>query len=319
MKNKRSVIAILMAVIAACMLFAGCGNKEKGALTQTSPAEEKTADAADEKPETSAVVPAPPYFVQGVYANYSEELEDPNKTYFYVFTGDTYGYTADGEANGIGLPFDMEQSDGHVTLNFGAEDEVEDVLIITAKDDNGTVHAYFEDDPKRPLVFELMEGEDPATFSAENYVNGPESSVYHDANGWSVKYDANLFDITPKGPEVFIVYKGESAGTNMITVRYTVEDKGEAAIKKLGESWGGEVSYSEGPFPGAEDVTGYWAVLPPAEDGSGMYMTAIGRDYMDGAIIFELTGHNGNDEEMNMAVSDHMASVIDSLTWDTSD
>ena len=46
-----------------------------------------------------------------------------------------------------------------------------------------------------------------------------------------------------------------------------------------------------------------------------MHETAIARDYMDGALIFELTGHNGEDEEMNMEVSDRMAGIIDSLTW----
>ena len=101
------------------------------------------------------------------------------------------------------------------------------------------------------------------------------------------------------------------------TVTYDVENKGEDAIKKLGESWGSDkTTYSEGAFPGAEDVTGYWATLPPSEDGSGFYETAVGRDYMDGALIFELTGHNGEDDAQNMEVSDQMASVIDSLTFE---
>lgn len=157
----------------------------------------------------------------------------------------------------------------------------------------------------------------PAPETAEDYYNGPDNSVYHDANGWSVKYDATKFTVTPENGSVFIVYQGESAGTNVITVTYDVENTGEAAIKKLGESWGSDkTTYSEGPFPGAEDVTGYWATLPPSEDGSGLYETAIGRDYMDGALIFELTGHNGEDDAQNMEVSDQMASVIDSLTFE---
>ncbi len=142
-------------------------------------------------------------------------------------------------------------------------------------------------------------------------------SIYHDPNGWSIRYDANLFTVNQSDNNVFIVYTGESAGTNMITVTYTAEDKAEAAIKKLGESWGSDkTTYSEAPFLGDEDVTGYWATLEPAEDGSGAYETAIGRDYMDGALIFELSGHNGNDEEQNMAVSDALAGVIDSITFD---
>ncbi len=44
-------------------------------------------------------------------------------------------------------------------------------------------------------------------------------------------------------------------------------------------------------------------------------MTAIARDYMDGYLLFELTGHNSGDEELDMAVSDYMAAIIDSLTF----
>ena len=315
-------------MLVAGALMAGCGSTGSAKTQQpadTAQTEETVAEPADDAAQTGetqaaqADLPAAPYFTKGVYVNYSEELENPDLTYFYVFSADTYGYTADGANNGIGVPFDViSQADGRVTLSFGGSDESsEETLVITAVDANGSVHGYFDDVPERPMVFELLSGADADTFSAENYVNGPEKSVYHDANGWSIKYDANLFEVTPKGPETFIVYTGESAGTNMITATYTVENGGEAAIKELGESWGDDTVYSSAPFPGASDTTGYWAVLAPEEGGSGMYMTAIGRDYMDGALIFEFTGHNGEDDEQNMAVSDAMASIIDSLTFDT--
>ena len=157
---------------------------------------------------------------------------------------------------------------------------------------------------------------DAETFSAENYVNGPENSVYCDANGWSIRYDASKFEIHQDGPQVFIVYTGDSAGTNMITVTYTVENRGEAAIKALGEPYGDKAVYSETPFPGAEDVTGYRVSVPVDTEGSGTYMEAVGRDFMDGALIFEVDEHQGDDEEMNMAVGDALADVIDSLTFE---
>ena len=309
MKKIKMILLTLALSSMAAVIFAGCSSVSVS--VDTNPDNESAGVAETE-------VPAPPYFAKGVYVNYAEGADESAKTYFYVFTEDTYGHTEDGEHEGMGLPFDTKQSDGEVKFWFGGADEPAEVLKITAVQD-GKIYGYFEGTEDRPLIFERMDDLDPDTFSSENYVNGPENSVYHDANGWSVRYDATKFEISQDGPQVFIVYTGESAGTNMITVTYTVDDNGKDAVKKLGESWSDKTEYSEAPFPGAPDVTGYWAVLPPEEDGSGLYMTAIGRDYMDGALIFELTGHNGEDEEMNMEVSDQMASVIDSLTWTTNE
>ncbi|WP_408071734.1 hypothetical protein [Butyrivibrio sp. JL13D10] len=184
----------------------------------------------------------------------------------------------------------------------------------------GTVAEVNEEAMDNATESEVIEEEDTAKAdeAASDINTGATEETYHDANGWSVRYDPNLFTITPENGNVFMVYQGECAGTTMITVSYEVGKTAKEAIDELGKSWGDEdkVQYTDGPFPGAEDVTGYWASLPPAEDGSGMHETAIGRDYMEGALIFDMVGHNGTDEEQNMAVSDNMAAVIDSLTFD---
>jgi hypothetical protein len=322
-----NAVSLLMASALTGAVMVGCGsvNGNTGsAPKQETASEEKkeepaaeTTEAAEvtEAADSTAEVPAAPYFAKGVYANYSEELDNPNKDYFYVFSDDNYGYTADGANNGIGLPFDVTQTDGKVVFTFGGADESEDTLVVTAVE-NGVIHGYFEDIPERPMVFEPVEGADPESFSAENTVNGPEESVYHDANGWSVKYDATRFEVNQGGPVTTFVYVGDSAGTNMITATYTVDNNAEGAIKELGASYGDGATYTEGSFPGAEDVTGYWVSTPVDKEGSGSYMTAVARDYMDGALVFELDGHMGNDDEQNMEVSDSLAMVIDSLTFD---
>ena len=340
-------ITAAVAVMAAGVLLTGCSGKAESSdnsQAQESQAQEAPSDggdaaqgaeAAGDAKEAAAAegagagrdmqadadaletpVPGAPYFAKGVYVNYAKEAEDPEKTYFYVFQHETYGHTDDGTV-GIGLPFDVVQEDKKVKFTFGGVGEDESVLIVTSYE-NGVVTGYFEDVPERELVFEPVEGEDPDSFVAENYVNGPENCVYHDDNGWSIRYNADYFNIDRKDNQRFIVYTGESAGTNMITVTYTVENRAEAAIKELGESWGSkDTTYSQGPFPGAaEDVTGYRASLPPSGEGSGLYMEAVGRDYMDGALIFELTGHMAGDEELDMEVSDRLAGIIDSLTFD---
>ena len=292
MKRIRKSISLLIVAVMTAMMLAGCGKI--------------TVKVVIPKEET--------YFTKGVYACFSEELQDPAKTYFYVFSADDHGYTADGENEGIGVPFDIEQMDGKVLFRFGGADEAEDVLVVTATE-GGLIHGYFEDVPDRPLVFEAIEDADPDTFEAENYVNGPENSVYHDANGWSIHYDATEFEITQDGPQVFIVYTGESAGTNMITVTYTVDNKGKAAMEELGTSWGEETEFYTGAFPGAEYTEGYWAIHSEDNEGSGLYMIGIGRDFMDGALIVEVTGHEGEDEEMNTEVSNKLAGIIESFSF----
>ena len=287
-----AIVFAIVLIIGAGVLLTGCGSKA----------------------DNTAKVPAAPYFAKGVYYNYAKEAEDPDKTYFYVFSDDSYGYTADGANEGIGLPFDIEQTDGTVKFLFGGADESEENLVITAVD-NGIVYGYFEGTEDRELVFEPVEGADPEDFSAENFVNGPENSVYRDANGWSIRYDANKFEVTKEGPDVFIVYTGESAGTNMITATYSL-DKAEDAIDKIGDEAGENVEFLQSIFPGTEDVTSYYAIVSPENGGSGAYMTAFARDYMEGSLIFRVDGHMGEDEEMNMAVSDDVAAVLDSITFD---
>ena len=307
-------------------MLTGCSKADDGADTSSAvslpPVTEKSETADDNTAEVSetsnetetAEVPKAPYFAKGVYASFAREAENPDKTYFYVFNDDSFGYTADGANEGIGLPFDIEQTDGQVRFFFGGAGESEENLIITAAD-NGVVYGYFEGAEDRELVFEPVEGVDPDTFRAENYVNGPENSVYRDANGWSIRYDATKFEITTKAPDVFIVYTGESAGTNMITVTYTVDNKAEEAIKELGESLGDKVQYQESIFPGTEDVTSYYAIVFPEEGGSGAHVTAFARDYMDGALIVRIDGHNGEDDGMNSRVSDDIANVVDSFKF----
>lgn len=270
-------------------------------------------------PETLALpeelaLPEAPYFKKGVYACYPVEAGSKPRTFFYIFNEDNYGHTEDGEYEGMGIPFEVSQEKGKVSFSYGGEGEVEDVFrVMSVKD--GTIRGYFTESPYVLLVYEPVKDADPDTFSAENYVRGPEDCIYRDPNGWSCRYDSTRFQISQDGPNVFIVYTGESAGTNMITVTYDPEKTGEKAVRELGESWSEDTEYIEGPFPGAEYATGYWAVPPFVEGGSGLYMSALGRDYMDGSLVFEFTEHKGNDEEMNMEVSDYLAGIIDSLTW----
>ncbi|MCR5654465.1 MAG: hypothetical protein K6G07_02350 [Lachnospiraceae bacterium] len=140
--------------------------------------------------------------------------------------------------------------------------------------------------------------------------------VYEDANGWSVKYDPSLFTVTNDGDVTSFAYTGESAGANVIIASYKAGEDAKTAADKLAAEYGDGASVTEAPFPNTEGVNGYWVQLPTSEeDGTGLYMTCVLRDYKDGVLSFELTGHNSGDDEKDMAVSDHMAMIIDSLTF----
>ncbi len=281
-------LSFVMTVSMVAMLLAGCGKTD-----------DKTAK---------------PYFAKGVYLNTEEGQAEDDTKYYYIFNSETEGHTDGGVS---GLPFVCEQRDDGVWFSFGGMDpESEDFLTIESVE-NGIIKGHFKDG--KAQEFSPVADVDPDTFDAANYQNAAagEDLIYRDANGWSVRYDPKLFTVNGGGPMVTFVYTGESAGTNMITASYNVDKDAKTAIADLAKEWGDKATTSEGVFPGTEDVTGYWATLPPQNEGSGMYNTAVARDYMQGYLLFELTGHNGEDEDQNMAVSDALAAVIDSLEFET--
>ncbi len=143
----------------------------------------------------------------------------------------------------------------------------------------------------------------------------PAYKTYVDANGWQVTYDANVIEQNRGDGIVTFVYMGESAGTNMVTVTYEPSTDAKTYADELKSSWGESAKINEGTFPGTEDVKGYWVILDPSKEGSGLYETAIVRDYMEGILSFELTGHNSGDDAIDIPVSDNLAMIIDSLEF----
>ena len=308
---KRNVITKIVAFGGVAVLtigaLTGCGKS-----AEISENVEETAEAviAEEPVALADTVAQAPYLTKGVYVNYAEGAT--TRDYFYVFYDENTGYTEDGNT-GTGVPFSCEQTDGKIEFSFGGEDEQLEVFEVTSTE-NGIITGHFDDGIV--LNFDLKMDADADNFNAQNYVSPSTEAVYESANGWTVKYNSDLIAVNESANLVTFVYTGESAGTNMVTVTYDVGKSGKEAIDEMAESWGSEsVMRTEGLFPGTEDVDGYWAVLPPAEGGSGLYETAIGRDYMDGYLVFELTGHNSGDDALDMQVSDTMAMIIDSLEF----
>ena len=112
------------------------------------------------------------------------------------------------------------------------------------------------------------------------------------------------------------VYTGECPGTCMITATYDVDMDAKAKADDLAKSYSDTATVTETIFPGTEDVNGFYVDAFPGQTGPGVYQTAFVRDYMDGYLVFEFTDHVGGDDAIDMAVSDSLAMIIDSLKFE---
>ncbi len=308
MRNQmKKMVALAAAATMTSALFIGCGKDTAETEAVETATEETTA-------ETGETTTAGTYFEKGVYANYSSELENPTKDYFYIFNADTYGYTAQGP-EGTGLPFECAQEEGKVTFTFGGADESEEVFNVTEAKD-GFIYGYFDGVEDRPLVFEFLADQNPDTFVAENYLSDGDH-VYEDANGWKVHYNPDVITVNKGSNEVDFVYTGDCAGTCMVAAIYDVDMNGKEKSEALAKDYGDTATVSETVFPGTEDETCYVVYAPAAEGSVPLYRTALVRDYMDGYLVFEETVTNSGDDAIDIPVSDNLAAIIDSLEFVT--
>lgn len=142
---------------------------------------------------------------------------------------------------------------------------------------------------------------------------------YMSPDGWRVCYNAKTIESSEidKHSAQF-VYTGKSAGTNMVTISYIADKQPEEVLYDVTSQWtkdDAKIKRSEGFFPGTSDKWGYWRELPAAKNGSGLGMTAIAGEYNGGVLLFEVTSHMSGKEEIDMAVSDTLSGVIDSITY----
>lgn len=139
---------------------------------------------------------------------------------------------------------------------------------------------------------------------------------YESADGWSVKYNSNLIEVNESSEMVSFVYSGESAGTNMVEVSY-IKDKQpkEVLSEQLAETGNDEAmgNITEGYLGSGEDVWCYRADTSVDTEGTGINESFIVAEYNGGVLYFHRTGHNSGNDEIDMAVSDTMAEIIDSL------
>ena len=150
--------------------------------------------------------------------------------------------------------------------------------------------------------------------------DGHEEMTYMSSDGFQVRYNAMSVEAMEIDEHsVQFVYTGESAGTNMVIISCIPDKQPEEALYELTSAWGEQESVSrrEGFFPGTDDKWGYWRELFPEDGVSSLAETAIAGEYNGGVLMFEIVSHMSGNDETDMAVSDTMSGIIDSITYDS--
>ncbi|MBR5753687.1 MAG: hypothetical protein IKX83_04305 [Clostridia bacterium] len=138
-------------------------------------------------------------------------------------------------------------------------------------------------------------------------------------DGWRVRYNGKTMEAAEVSKHAAqFVYTGKSAGTNMVEISYIANKAPEEVLYEVTSDWtkdDAKITRSEGFFPGTSDKWGYWRELPAGKNGSGLGMTAIAGEYNGGVLLFEVTSHMSGKDEIDIAVSDALSGVIDSIQY----
>ncbi len=191
------------------------------------------------------------------------------------------------------------------------------VMVMAAVTGCGSRETAAVIEPEQvPLADGVDAAEDQtAVDDAVSEVPEVQYKVYEDPNEWKCQYDPGCIEVIGGGAQMAFSYTGECAGTNILMVTYTIDKDAEQAAKDYVSEWGEAATMTETRFPGTEDVKGYYVYLPAGDEGSGLYMVGFTRDYLEGALLFEFTGHKSGNEEMDIAVSDAFATIFDTLEF----
>ena len=179
------------------------------------------------------------------------------------------------------------------------------------------VNINIYNEPSEEAESEDAEAEDTGEDEAED-VELPEYEEYKNSRGWSVKYDPSLITVNEAEDMTSFVYTGESAGTNMLSISYVPDEQPEEVLAKLTQGWDDPeaIVRSESYFPGTNDKWGYWRNPKDNGEGSGLSEDIFAGEYNGGVLVFDFVTHKAGDDEMDMAVSDTLSGIIDSITYD---
>ena len=143
----------------------------------------------------------------------------------------------------------------------------------------------------------------------------PAEDGTYQGDGWSVRYDPELFEVNETEEAAYFVYTGESAGTNMIGFSVIPDKMPQEVLGEKTEGWDdADTSRREGFF--GEYGWCFWRTLIPKEDSSGLGEHLTAAEYNGGTFLMEVTNHFCGDDAVDMPVADAIADIADSLTFE---
>ncbi len=341
MKKKMITLVSLIAAFIMMFTLAGC-NKDK-------PADVSAANANKEK--TTVVSPVKndkkdkddyKEILAGLKAGSAYAYADIGKEHKVLLVTDApmefdgkleaaratvYGYDKNGNVKNYGsieststsMPLMANGSyiyfGSHHSMSRARVDEQNSKLIVeTAKEGDKKYDSFFNGYADGNIVKFTAVKKDAAK---EKEVTNEEME-FISPDGWRVRYDAKSIAATEVDKHTAqFVYQGEAAGTCMAEIKYIADKQPEEVLYDVTSEWGDQskIQRSEGTFPGTDDKLGYWRVLPDNGKGSRLSMTAIATEYNDGVLLAVETFHSSGKDEIDMAASDALAEVIDSITF----
>ena len=148
--------------------------------------------------------------------------------------------------------------------------------------------------------------------------DGHEQMTYMSPDGFQLRYNA----LTAEGWEIdehtarfdCLI---DPEGTNTLTVSWIAGKQPEEVLDEVTETWGNQeaILRNEGLFPGAADKWAYWRIWSNDE----AVKTAIAGEYNGGVLLFVIESTFTGDEGRDMAISDTLEGILDSITYDIID
>ena len=165
-------------------------------------------------------------------------------------------------------------------------------IAVYAGDKNNADKAFNIDDQKAPVY-----------------------AAYVSHDGWKTQYDKNVIEVNETRDGAYFVYTGECAGTCYVGLSVVSGKTPREVLNEKTADWNpGQTIESEGFFNG--DNWSYTRRLLPAAGEVPVYQMFDAAEYNGKVFLVESYETVGNNEEMDMYVSDNLSYVLNAVKFD---